>query len=89
MPRQKTLPAAMMTEIDAFLRHNTERCISVYAGAEKVRSKWEVYNVALEDVVAALVERCGQHSVAMSFDRGEVDVLIEERQPLRLVRNHG
>jgi hypothetical protein len=89
MPRQRTLPAAMMTEIDAVLSHNTERCISVYAGAEKVRSKWEVYNVALEDVVAVFVERCGLHSVAMSFDRGEVDVLVEERQSLRQVRNHG
>ena len=89
MPRQRTLPAAMMTEIDTFLRHNTERCISVYNGAEKVRSKWEVYNVALEDVVAVMVERCGLHSVAMSFDRGEVDVLIEERRSLRLVHSHG
>lgn len=79
MTSYKPLPPAMIGDIDALLESNRATCISIYPEAEKLRRKWEEQNVALEDVVSAFVERCGVHSVAVSFDRrSEVDVLSEE-----------
>lgn len=75
----KPLPACMVSDIDLFLEQHRGTCISVYPEAEKIRRKWEDQNVALEDVVSALVERCGQHAVAMAFDRrDEADALLED-----------
>jgi hypothetical protein len=75
----KTLPPLMLSDIDRFLEVNRSKCIPVYAEAEKIRQRWELQNIALEDIVATLVERCGMHDVAMSFERRDaIDVLIEE-----------
>lgn len=78
----KPLPPAMVGDIDALLQKHREKCISIYPEAEKIRRKWEAQNVALEDVVSALVERCGVHSVSVSFDRqAGIDVLWEDHEP--------
>jgi len=76
----KPIPSAMLDDIDRFLAQHRSRCISLYAEAENIRQRWEVQNIALEDVVSILVERCGQYDVAVSFDgRDQVDVLREDR----------
>lgn len=78
----KPLPQCMISDIDLFLERNRGTCISVYSEAEKIRRKWEEQNIALEDVVSALVERCGQHGVAVSFDQTDgadtPEVLLED-----------
>lgn len=79
MPSLKPLPAPMLADIERFLERNRTRCIPVFAEAEQLRQKWERENIALEDVLTVLVERCGAHDVAMSFDRrGETEVLLED-----------
>lgn len=79
----KPLPPAMIGDIDALLASHRSNCIAIYPEAEKIRRKWVENNVALEDVVSVFVERCGLHSVAVSFERrSEVDVL-EEGHPNR------
>lgn len=77
MPSYKPIPHAMILDIDSFLATNRSRCIPVYREAETIRVRWEKQNIALEDVVSVLVERCGVHDVAMSFDRGDIEVLVE------------
>lgn len=80
MPTLKPIPPAMLSDIDTFLAQHRSRCISLYPEAEKIRHEWEVQNIALEDVVSILVDRCGQYDVAVSFDgRDQVDVLREDR----------
>lgn len=74
----KPLPTPMIRDIDLFLEHNRSKCIQLYSEAERIRRKWEAENIALEDVASVLVERCGAHDVAVSFDRQrEVDILLE------------
>lgn len=80
MPTLKPIPSAMLGDIDQFLAQHRSRCISLYPEAEKIRLRWEVKNIALEDVVSVLVERCGQYDVAVSFDgRDQVEVLWEDK----------
>ena len=79
MPSLKPLPSEMVGDIDALLEKNRTKCISIYPEAERIRHKWEDQNIALEDVVSVLVERCGIHRVAISFDRyAGPDVLAED-----------
>ena len=79
MTSLKPLPPAMIGDIDSLLESNRAKCISIYPEAEKIRRKWVQQNIALEDVVSVFVERCGIHSVAVSFDRAaDYDVLKEE-----------
>lgn len=79
----KPLPPAMVGDIDALLASHHSECISIYPEAEKLRRKWVEQNIALEDVVSVFVERCGVHSLAVSFERrSEVDVL-QEAYPTR------
>ena len=74
----KSLPLPMIRDIDLFLEQNRSKCIELYVEAERIRLKWEGQNVALEDVANVLVERCGAHGVALSFDRlAEAEVLLE------------
>ncbi len=75
----KQLPVPMLGDIDKFLSFNKQQCIHVYAEAEKIRQRWEEQNIALEDIVSVLVDRCGYHQVAMSFDRRDEAKLLVER----------
>lgn len=84
MSSYKPLPATMVADIDRVLEANRSRCLSIYPEAEKLRRKWEEENIALEDVVSVFIERCGFHSVAISFDRSAgIDVLTEDGPHLR------
>lgn len=82
MPSFKPIPHDMILDIDRFLETNRSRCIPVYREAETIRVRWEKQNIALEDVVSVLVERCGVHDVAMSFDRGDIDVMVENPEEM-------
>ncbi|MFO1130863.1 MAG: hypothetical protein U1E16_02425 [Hyphomicrobiales bacterium] len=79
MPSLKPIPDLMIRDIDRLLEMHRGQCISLYAEAEKLRQKWVARNIALEDVVSVLVERCGSHAVAVAIDsHAGVDVLFNE-----------
>ncbi|MFN4143670.1 hypothetical protein [Aestuariivirga sp.] len=76
MPRTN-LPRPVVHDIEQVLSINRSTCIRVYAEAETIRKRWSDENIALEDIVDALIDRGGRYNASMSLDPSEAaDALL-------------
>lgn len=67
----RLIPLEMRRDIDAALALHRKGTLPVYAEAEKIRQKWVEKNIALEDIIALLVEGSGNYGVSVIFDPSE------------------
>lgn len=67
----RILSPEVLQDIDRAMEGFREKCIPVYAEAEKIRKRWIEQNIALEDIVAAIASRAGEFNAAVSLDQNE------------------